>query len=37
MEENLARAFKNLPGYTIKDIEVVNKYKKWKKENLNDE
>ena len=28
MEENLARAFKNLPGYTIKDIEVVNKFKK---------
>ena len=28
MEENLARALKNLPGYTIKDIEVVNKFKK---------
>ena len=36
MEENLARAFKNLPGYTIKDIEVVNKFKKLKEENLDD-
>ena len=36
MEEKLKRAFKNLSGYTIMATEVVDKYKKWKEENIDD-